>query len=328
MADLTPIFLISLPRSGSTLLQKMLAVSPEVATTAEPWICLPLATMLDRTAVAAEYGHDICAQAIEDLAAELPGGEAEFRNLAAEFVMSIYRRIAEKSGARLFLDKTPRYYFIVPFLAEAFPEAKFVFLYRHPLEVFSSILKTWHRDRISYRLLGNYVDLMRGPHLMAAGARLLGERALCLDYARLVEAPNAVMPELCDYLGIPFSVNMLSDYREVEMAGRMGDPTGVKSYDNVSRDSLAKWKQGISNVYRKWYAKRYVRYLGNETLQAFGLSVAQLLSEIDNIPTTMHGALRDAVGHGHMSMWRLLNYLSVGLDKHSRKRARPYLPYG
>lgn len=328
MTTPTPVFLISLPRSGSTLLQKMLAVSPSVATVAEPWICLPLAAMLDRNAIAAEYWHATCALAIEDLAAQLPGGEAEFRELTAAFVMSIYRRIAEKSGARLFLDKTPRYYMIVPFLADAFPNAKFVFLFRHPLEVFSSILQTWHGNRFTRRLLGNYVDLIRGPQLMAAGVRLLGERALSLDYARLVATPNVVLPELCDYLGIPFSANMLSDYRAVEMAGRMGDPIGVKSYDNVSKESLSKWKQRPYNIYRKWYAKRYVRFLGDETLQAFGLSTKELLLEIDSTPATMRGAFRDAMGHGSMAMFRLLNLLAVGTDNNRHKRKRPYLPYG
>ena len=42
------IFLISLPRSGSTLLQKMLTVSPEIYSVAEPWLMLPLAFMLKK----------------------------------------------------------------------------------------------------------------------------------------------------------------------------------------------------------------------------------------------------------------------------------------
>ena len=42
MTEVAPVFLLSLPRSGSTLLQRLLAVSPEVATAPEPWFLLPL----------------------------------------------------------------------------------------------------------------------------------------------------------------------------------------------------------------------------------------------------------------------------------------------
>lgn len=327
-SQMTPVFLISLPRSGSTLLQKMLAVSPEVSTIAEPWICLPLATMLEPTAIAAEYWHTTCHLALDDLVKQLPGGRKEYLQRVSMFVNGLYQSIDGGSGAELFLDKTPRYYLIVPFLAEAFPNARFIFLFRNPLEVLSSVLKTWHGNRMTPRLRGSYVDIVRGPRLMAEGARLLGDRALCLDYGELVSAPDAVLQRSCDYLGVSFSDEMLSKYKSVEFDGRMGDPTGVKSYGGISTDSLAIWKVGLSNVFRKWYVRRYVRFLGDDTLSAFGLTEQGLLEEIDSISTTWSGAVSDAAGYSMFTIMRWLNYRTTGMPKLRRLRARPYLPYG
>jgi len=326
--SLRPVFVLSLPRSGSTLLQKMLAVSPQVATVAEPWICLPLAAMLEPHAIVAEYWHENCAQALEDLFQELPGGRGEYARRAADFVRGIYGSVAGDSGATVFVDKTPRYYLIVPFLAEAFPDARFVFLFRNPLEVLASILKAWHKDRIGPLLKGNYVDLVRGPGLLAEAQRMLGDRALSIHYSRLVADPEAEVKRTCAYLDIPFEPAMLTDYRQVEFKGRMGDPEGARSYDGVSTDSLAKWKRGLGNFYRKAYARRYVRFLGPDTLAAFGLEEGALLAEIDAIPTTYRGAVRDAAGHALLTAVRWLNHHTTGTWWSRRGRRRPWLPYG
>jgi hypothetical protein len=324
----TPVFLISLPRSGSTLLQKMLAVSPRVATVAEPWICLPLATMMERDAVRAEYWHATCQLALEDLAKELPGGEAEFRELCADFVRSVYQRIAGDSGRTVFIDKTPRYYMIVPFLAEAFPEARFVFLFRNPVEVLTSILKTWRKDRFGPRLMANWVDIVRGPGDMVRGARSLGDRAMAIQYTRLVTEPEAVVREVCAYLDIPFSDEMLTRYHEVEFSGRMGDQVGVKAYGSVSTQSLSKWKSFVGNRYRKRYVQKYLRRLGPDVLSGFGLDMDAMLAEVEAIPAGIRGSLRDALGMYRFRRALRRNVRHAGPGWTRRRRIQPLLPYG
>lgn len=327
----TPIFLISLPRSGSTLLQKMLGVSPKISTVAEPWILLPLGKMLERHGIVADYWQETCYKALTDLIAELPGGRVEFLELVAGFVRTLYSRIGGRPEAIYFLDKTPRYYLIVPFLSEAFPDAKFLFLFRNPIEVLTSILKTWHGDRLSLKLRSSYVDLVRGPRLMAEGMRLLGERALCVNYARLVSNPEAVVYSICQFLRVAFERQMITDYRKVVFSGGMGDHAGVTRYDGVSLESIDKWKLSLGNTYRKWYATRYVRFLGPDVLAAFELDRDELLREISSLKVPFKGAMSDAVGYGMFTAVRLLSRLLI----HMRPaeilkilKERPILPYG
>ena len=65
--NISPIFLYSLPRSGSTLLQRMLADNPVIATASEPWFLLPIVYSTKSSGVYAEYSHFCVPIALEDL---------------------------------------------------------------------------------------------------------------------------------------------------------------------------------------------------------------------------------------------------------------------
>src|SRR5665213_3086127 len=54
-----PIFIFSISRSGSTLLQRVLAAHPEVATVSEPWLLLPFVYSMRTEGVIADYVHPL-----------------------------------------------------------------------------------------------------------------------------------------------------------------------------------------------------------------------------------------------------------------------------
>jgi len=94
MATITPIFLLSLPRSGSTFLQRLLATHPAIATASEPWILLPqLYTLRDQGAYS-EYGHYLMASAVQDFARDLPGGVDSLRAEMRDYVLRLYGKAA------------------------------------------------------------------------------------------------------------------------------------------------------------------------------------------------------------------------------------------
>ena len=53
--EIRPIFIFSLPRAGSTLVQRVLAAHDDIATTSEPWILLPFLFSTKEQGVYAEY---------------------------------------------------------------------------------------------------------------------------------------------------------------------------------------------------------------------------------------------------------------------------------
>src|SRR5438270_5037071 len=101
----TPLFIFCLPRSGSTLLQRVLAAHPEIATASEPWILLPQLYAFRGHGVRAEYAHGTMAAALRDFRDHLPQGQDDYRRELRRFVLNLYT-LASESGARYFLDKT------------------------------------------------------------------------------------------------------------------------------------------------------------------------------------------------------------------------------
>jgi len=157
--ELQPIFIFSLPRSGSTLLQRMIATNKEVSTASEPWVLLPFLYGLKKEGVYAEYSHLGVYHALQDLCKELPNGEEDYLAAVRSAALKIYGQLSDGNG-KYFLDKTPRYALVVEEIIKTFPDGKVIFLWRNPLAVVASIIDTFGSG--NWKLFHNKVDLFDG----------------------------------------------------------------------------------------------------------------------------------------------------------------------
>ncbi len=285
-----PLFLFSLPRSGSTLLQRILGAHPEIATVSEPWILLPLVYTMKNSGVCAEYNSDLLSKAITDVIQALPNGQTDYDNAIRLFAGSIYARLCQRSE-KYFLDKTPRYYLIIDEIARIFPDAKFIFLFRHPLAVVSSILETYNKGKIG--TYWNRIDIFEGPRLLAQGFRSFQQTYLVVQYEDLIVDAQKCIQGICDYLAIPYSDSLLEAFKQVRLRGQLGDDTGTKAYRSMAEAPLSKWKQTINSDFRKKYTLRYLDYLGAETLAAMGYHLDELKAEVRNLKTSNGSRMKD-----------------------------------
>lgn len=220
------LFLISQPRSGSTLLQKILSSNPNISTTSEPWICLPL--LFDELCnninftENAKYNGKIANNAINS--AFFHGKELkESKKLLSEVISTFYSFIAKKKDASIFLDKTPRYYYILDELLEFFPECKIIFLHRNPLYVFNSILNTWVKQE--YFVISRYRDdLFLAPHKFKKYFN--HPRIHNVFYEELVESPENVIKGIYEYLDLKYSKEYLTIS---DVTWKVGDIYNLKS---------------------------------------------------------------------------------------------------
>jgi len=251
--------------------------------------------MLKKDQMLTLYNHETALNALEGFINELPNGKKDFYRGIRNFTTYLYDTIMPNRTVKYFLDKTPRYYMIIPFLAEVFPNAKFIFLFRNPLEVLSSILTTWKSDR--FIIHEHYVDLYLGPHALSSGYNSLKDRSIAVNYSNLVKSPTAQLQKICSYLEIPFDESMLKNYKNINFSSTYGDTTGIHKFESVSTDSIGKWKQVLNTRYRKWFSKRYIKCLGEETLMNFGFSCSELLQEINSVDQLRGGSFQDAFDH-------------------------------
>lgn len=285
-----PIFLLSLPRSGSTLVQRVLSTYPEVATASEPWVMLPFLTPLEPAMPLATGWQGSVNDAFRDFLAELPRAEEDYLERLRPFAEDLYTRAAGP-GARYFLDKTPPYHWIVDQLFRVFPDAKFVFLWRNPLSVVSSVIETFCGGR--WRPDGYRGTLFEAPRNLVASYERHRDRSLAIRYEELIGEGAEPWQRLTAYLGLEFSPDSLSDFPQVNLNGRHGDPTGTRLYSSVSREPLEKWRRSIRTSVRRLWCERYLRWLGPHLLGAMGYDLDRLLAELREAPNGGSGTGRD-----------------------------------
>lgn len=282
-SDKDLILLISQPRAGSTLLQRILAGHPDVHTTAEPWLMLHPVYALKERGQRAEYEADLAFSGLRGFLGTLDGGDDVYCTALRRMGLLLYGTACEQAGKTLFLDKTPRYYLIIPELARIFPEASFIIILRNPLAVLASILNTWVRKH--WILLGSQrLDLLEAPQKLLDGLDLLGDRATVVHYEQLVSEPDAQVRELCARLGLGYRADMLDYGLRPGPEGELGDPTGVQAHTRPSPSRLEDWAELGRERQSRHFLESYLEALGPDLLARLGYDYSQLKDTLQSVP--------------------------------------------
>jgi Sulfotransferase family len=248
-----PIFILSLPRSGSTLLQRLLLASGECATLGEPSLLLRFLGHDDIVARKATYWEHLVDTAIEDIRGVWPKFDSVYNTGVRSLVESIYSGLAD--GKRFFVDKTPRYSLIAEEIYSVFPDAKYLILWRHPLAVATSMTKTsprkfWFPDEFA-------IDLHAGMQRLFNFSKRHADHICQVRYEDLVTNQESELSRIGDYLGLTELQAVLKKPLPRSAGGGLGDPTGTKKYSAVSDQSLLTWQKEINNWYRRQWVRNY-----------------------------------------------------------------------
>jgi len=287
--SIKPIFIFSLPRSGSTLLQRILVSHPEIETISEPWFLIPSVYALRDSGVFAEYSAASLHKTMTHLISKLPNGKQDYYDGLRVFAETIYSRLNTKK-AKYFLDKTPRYYLIIQEIEQIFPDAKFIFLFRNPLSTLSSLVDSFFGGN-----LGDYkhkIDIYKGPFMLADGYKALKDKSIAVHYENILDNPRETIMGICDYLSIGYSDSLVENFSEISLTG-FGDQFGSKKYSRLEKAPVDKWKTVLGTKYRRNYASKYIRYLGEETIEIFGYNMDEPLSDLNQLNTKSTGGLKD-----------------------------------
>jgi len=271
-----PIFVFSLPRSGSTLLQRILVTHPKIASTSEPWLLLgPLSSKFKNSSVSI-YNHYNYSTAVEEMIQRLPNKEIDHYKAINLYASSIYSKLCLE-GEIYFLDKTPRYHMIAQEIIRTFPNAKFIFLIRDPLQVISSVIDTYGKGRIN-KVYTHFVDLYKGYNNLSSALETLNGQALMLQYDDLVSDPEVTINKVWDYLALPDIGNL--EINTGKVCGSMGDQRGTKKYQSISSQSLNNWNKSINSIIRKMYVTNIIQKIPEQNLQSLEISKQDVLDRL------------------------------------------------
>lgn len=321
----TPIvFIISQPRAGSTLLQTMLSGHPDVHAPGEAWLMLPLTYAISgsRRDVCSPYDQCLADDAVGEFVREnLDHGWSELQAELGEVARKIYRSARERAQARVLIDKTPRYYWIIEDLLGMLPECRIILLRRNPLAVLSSIMQTWTRRKKVGFLKDYRADLLEAPSRMAAAMSIEDDRLYSLRYEDLVSAPESHLSKLQDFIGVE-PVDGLERYGLVQRR-TYGDPTGVHGSDRAQTGSLDKYLVHSGNRATDWrLLDDYRRFLGPDLLSRLGYDDEELRRELNavkpaaaSIAPSLESQVRSRPAEPKRSIIRLRRIAADALSK-------------
>jgi len=165
-----PVFIVSPPRSGSTMLFETLSTARNVFTIGDE-----SHRLIEGLPSLAPAARDFDSNRL--LAADATPGVA--RELRARFYAELRDRAqrgpSASSPIRL-LEKTPKNALRIPFLAEVFPDARFVYLHREPRQVLSSMIEAWMSGRfVTYPQLPGWTGSPWSLLLVPGWRELIGQ---------------------------------------------------------------------------------------------------------------------------------------------------------
>lgn len=276
------VFMISAPRSGSTLLQHILGSHSDVHTLPEPWLMLPLLYPLRRHGASAEYNAEYAAMAIQDYLKRIDGGQERYFEGARAMANHLYGAALEGSGKHYFLDKTPRYYFVIDEIRHVFPRAKLVLLVRNPLAIFASIVATSFRNNI-WRFLepGRVEDVLLAPKRLAAAMTDATLQTAVVRYESLVQDPPQTVRAMCEAIGLPFEESMIDYGDKTHFPGTpFVDEKSIYKHSRPVLDYADGWKRTLAHPQLNYLARGYLEALGCDTVTALGYDYGALQTEL------------------------------------------------
>jgi tetratricopeptide (TPR) repeat protein len=225
------VFLLGFPRSGTTLLEQVLASHPDVEALEER-----------ETLVAAQRAFLAEARDLHRLA------RAEGADLAAARAAYWARVRAEgaEPAGKVFVDKHPLNTFRLPLILKLFPDAKILFARRDPRDVvLSSYRRRFAMSSSAYQLLtlpgaaGYYDAAMKIAEQLEPA---MAPRTLVVRHESLVEDFDATVGEVCRFLGLEWT-DAMRNFADRARDRAVATPSGAQLSRGLSAEGVGAWRR-------------------------------------------------------------------------------------
>ncbi len=278
------VFVLSPPRSGSTLLRVMLAGHPRLFAPPELEL-LSFHTLAERRAAFPGRnafwleGTVRAVMEVRRLSAEDAEAELGRFERAGMTTGELYRRLQEWIGDRILVDKSPSYALdgaVLQRAEETFADARYLHLLRHPYGMISSFEEAKleevffrHPHAFSRRELAELIWLVSQENILAFLAGVPRERQMRVHFEDLLAHPGPVLEEICAFLGLDFHPDMALPYEkrggEAPGAGRMTD--GIRPWSRMLGDVKFLQHQDVDPaVAERWRDRLHDLVPGDETV--------------------------------------------------------------
>ena len=225
------VFLVGFPRSGTTLLENVLAAHPDVVSLEEK-----------DTLARAAGTYLLSAEGLERLARLDPAEAQEQR----EVYWAAVRGFGVEPRGRVFIDKMPLATVLLPVISKLFPGARVLFAVRDPRDVvLSCFRRRFGMNAAMYQLLSldgaaaYYDAVMR---LGETYRRLLNQPEHMVRYESMVEDFEATARSACEFVGLEWRPEM-ADIAATARARAIATPSAAQLARGLNREGAGAWRR-------------------------------------------------------------------------------------
>ena len=223
-----PIFIVGLPRSGSTLLEQILASHSKVDGTSE----LPDISMIAQSLTQPRTGQ-VFPQCLVDHSAD------SLRELGERYLRQTQ---THRAGAPFFTDKMPNNFAYVGFIKTILPNAKIIDARRHPMDSCFGCFKQHFAkgQTFTYDLFELGEFYLEYDQLMSHWDQVLPGEVLRVQYEEVVDDLEVQVRRILDFCELPFEANCVN-FHETQRAVRTASSEQVRQ--PIYKGSVQTWKR-------------------------------------------------------------------------------------
>lgn len=254
----SPIFIVGVGRSGTSLLQSMLHAHPDIAFLPETHFFRHYVARLycrwKHEGEGVETFRSTLTSDEEYQRADIPEGEllAPFLSGARAFnLRAVYTRLLrlyrDQRGVSVIGEKDPRLIDYLPQVRQLFPEAHILHIVRDPRDVLLSRMNAeWSSDRPDWLHVLTYrAQLTRGRK---QGRHSFRQQYMEVRYEDLLAEPERVLRNVTEHVGVPYSDAMLAFQRSAEELVHESERSWKEETTGpLLRDNTGKWRKGLSD---------------------------------------------------------------------------------
>jgi len=226
-----PIFILGLPRTGTTLVERIVDSHSAVRSAGE---LQNFASEMIKLVIAQNPGEQLDKQRMIEKSIAI-----DFAQLGQDYINSTRPMTGQCAH---FIDKLPLNYLYLGLIAMALPKARIIHLTRHPMDACYAIYKTLFKEAYPFSYdqqdLGRYY--LAYHKLMAHWHGVLPGRILDVSYENLVQNQEAESRRLIDYCGLEWEEQCLQFYNNPQ-ASMTASAAQVRQ--PVYTSSVGKWRR-------------------------------------------------------------------------------------
>ena len=231
--NISPILILGMPRSGTTLCERILFSHSEVAGGGE----LPFLTR----ASGIKSTYNMNDDEIDNFKKLMNESDIKYLNKKAEYYLEKLKII--NSEHKYITDKMPHNFVLIGFLKMILPKAKIIYCKRNPIDNCFSLYAHKFVDQnhgycYNQEILGKYYNLH--SNLMDHWLKIFKKEIFVLEHEKLLDNQEKVSRELVEYCGLDWESACLEFYKT---EGQVQTASNEQVREPINKKSVAAWKK-------------------------------------------------------------------------------------